>query len=117
MKFRIADTNCERAHSATCASSLANRPVSWFRNPRSSFSSGTRNGSVIVVDADKTTHRREIEAGEVQDGKVQILKGLKGGESVASEGGYGLPDNIQVMLSPSDKDKPDGGDKTSKGEK
>jgi multidrug efflux pump subunit AcrA (membrane-fusion protein) len=43
-------------------------------------------------------HRREIEAGETFDGKVQIKDGLKEGEQVVVEGGYGLEDGTAVKV-------------------
>ena len=50
----------------------------------------------MVVDDKRIAHKREIEGGEVVDGKVQIVKGLKAGEVVVAEGGYGLPDGTEV---------------------
>ena len=60
------------------------------------FNEGTRTGTVMVVDDKRIAHKREIEGGEVVDGKVQIVKGLKAGEVVVAEGGYGLPDGTEV---------------------
>lgn len=60
------------------------------------FAEGTHSGTVMVVDDKKIAHKREIEAGETLDGKVQIVKGLKPGETVIVEGGYGLPDGTEV---------------------
>jgi RND family efflux transporter MFP subunit len=60
------------------------------------FVEGTSKGSVLVVDAQKVAHRREVEGGEVLDGKVQITAGLQGGELIVIEGGYGLPDGTAV---------------------
>jgi multidrug efflux pump subunit AcrA (membrane-fusion protein) len=62
------------------------------------FNEGTRNGSVMVVEEKKTARKREVEAGEPQDGKVQILKGVAAGDTVIVEGGYGLPDGTEVTL-------------------
>lgn len=60
------------------------------------FNEGTRNGTVMVVDDKHIAHKREIEGGEVVERKVQIVKGLKAGEVVIAEGGYGLPDGTEV---------------------
>ena len=60
------------------------------------FNEGTRTGTVMVVDDKRIAHKREIEAGEAVEGKVQIVKGLKAGEVVVTEGGYGLPDGTEV---------------------
>jgi len=62
------------------------------------FVSGTRKGSVLVVDGKQIAHRREVEAGDVSGGRVQILGGLKAGETVVLEGGYGLPDETEVRF-------------------
>ena len=59
---------------------------------------GTRKGVVFVVDAQKVAHRRDVEAGLVVDGKMQILTGLEAGEVVVVEGGYALPDGTTVRL-------------------
>ena len=39
-----------------------------------------------------------LEAGLTLEGKVQIQKGIQGGERVVTEGGYSLPDGAQVQL-------------------
>src|SRR6266511_1220693 len=70
------------------------------------FSEGTRKGSVLVVDDQKVAHRREVAGGEVFDGKVQIVEGLKGGEAVVVEGGYGLPDGTSVRILPAQPERP-----------
>ena len=62
------------------------------------FNEGTRLGSVLVVDEKRIASRREVEGGEIFDGKVQIKRGLHGGEAVIVDGGYGLPDGTQVRL-------------------
>jgi cobalt-zinc-cadmium efflux system membrane fusion protein len=66
--------------------------------PAVQFNEGTRSGAVMVVDDKKIAHKRDVETGETQNGKVQILKGLKAGETVIIEGGYGLPDGTEVSL-------------------
>lgn len=60
------------------------------------FVEGTRKGSVLVPDDKRIAHTREIEGGEVFDGKVEIKRGLNPGEMVITEGGYGLADGTQV---------------------
>jgi HlyD family secretion protein len=62
------------------------------------FNEGTRTGIVMVVDGKRTARKKEVEAGETQEGKVQILKGLSAGETVITEGGYGLPDGTEVSV-------------------
>jgi len=62
------------------------------------FEEGSRNGHVMVVGSDKKASKRPVEAGATTEGRVPILKGLKAGETVIVEGGYGLPDGIEVKL-------------------
>jgi len=62
------------------------------------FVEGTRKGTVLVVDDKGLARWREVEAGQAADGKVQIKQGLKGGEVVVIEGGYGLPDETEVRV-------------------
>jgi len=70
------------------------------------FAEGTRKGTVLVVDDQRVAHRREVAGGEVFDGKVQIVEGLKGGEAVIVEGGYGLPDGTSVRVLPAQPERP-----------
>jgi hypothetical protein len=51
---------------------------------------------VMVVDKDSIARSREIVRGVINDGFVQILKGLEEGEIVITEGVYGLPDGTKV---------------------
>jgi RND family efflux transporter MFP subunit len=60
------------------------------------FVEGTHRGTVRVVDEGKKALRREIESGAIVDGKVQVKSGLRPGETVIVEGGYGLPDGTAV---------------------
>jgi HlyD family secretion protein len=62
------------------------------------FAEGSKKGVVIVVDDKLIAHQKEVETGEVVEGKVRIVGGLKGGETVIIEGGYGLPDGVEVRL-------------------
>ena len=53
----------------------------------------------MIVSGD---HARQVsvEAGVRQGDRVQITKGLSGGENVIVMGAYGLPDNTQVKIAP-----------------
>ena len=64
--------------------------------PAVQFVEGTHQGSVVVVDENNTAHIRDVETGESFEDKVQIVQGLKPGEQVIVEGGYGLPDGTEV---------------------
>jgi len=71
------------------------------------FDEGTRKGSVSVVE-NNVAHTRDIEGGEIVEGRVQIKSGVRAGETVVVEGGYGLPDKAQVTLAADKPDKDDG---------
>ncbi len=62
------------------------------------FEEGTHNGFILVVDNKSIVHKKDIEGGEVFDGKVEIKKGLQPGETVVVEGAFGTPDGTQVQL-------------------
>ncbi len=86
-------------HTGTAAQSLV--------VPRSAvqFVEGTRNGSVMVVDEKHIAHKREVTTGEESEGKVRITNGLNTGDTVVVEGGYGLPDGVEVRLQGSEAGK------------
>jgi HlyD family secretion protein len=62
------------------------------------FNEGTRSGAIYIVDGRQVAHRTEVATGEREDGKVQVLKGVKAGDAVIVEGGYGLPDGTPVQV-------------------
>ena len=57
---------------------------------------GGRRGTVVVVDSRRKAARREVEIGERAAGRLEIRSGLRGGETVIVEGGYGLPEGTEV---------------------
>ena len=61
------------------------------------FNEGTLTGWVMVAEGG-FAHKRDIEADASTGARVHILKGLKGGESLVTEGVYGLDDNVRVKL-------------------
>lgn len=82
------------------------------------FAEEGKKGTVVIVDAKNIAHPKEVETGEVINGKVQILAGLKGGETVIIEGGYNLPDGTQVRQKKDEEDeKGEKGEKSEKEEK
>jgi HlyD family secretion protein len=64
---------------------------------------GTRNGTVMVVDAKNIAHQREVQVGETMGDVVRIIEGVKPGETVVTEGSYSLPDGTQVKTGESGK--------------
>jgi HlyD family secretion protein len=58
-------------------------------------------GIVMVVDAKSIAHEVHVTSGIRSTGRVQITSGLKGGETVVTEGNYGLPDGTHVAIATS----------------
>jgi multidrug efflux pump subunit AcrA (membrane-fusion protein) len=56
------------------------------------------SGTVMVVDDSSVAHEKKVTIGAHSGGRTQITSGLKGGETVVSEGNYGLPDGAKVAL-------------------
>ena len=54
------------------------------------------SGTVMVVDGQSVAHEVHVTIGTRSGGRTQIVSGLAGGETVVSEGNYGLPDGIKV---------------------
>ena len=65
--------------------------------------------TVMVIGQDNKAHQVEVETGIRSGDLIQITKGLQPGQSVVTTGAYGLPDNTQVKVAPS---QPRPGDKT-----
>jgi len=84
--------------------------------PTAAILPGEEGGAaVLVVSGDSTVHRKTIETGARDGGKVQILSGVSAGEQVVTAGGVGLDDNSKVrIVKPGAKDE--AGDAGGKGE-
>ncbi len=54
--------------------------------------------NTVMIVQDERAHQVSVEAGIRQGDRVQISKGLSGGETVIVNGAYGLPDNTQVKI-------------------
>jgi len=65
--------------------------------------------TVMVAGADGKAHQVSVETGIRQGDRIQITKGLSGGEKVIITGAYGLPDNTKVKIAeavpPADSEK------------
>ncbi len=74
--------------------------------------------TVMVIGADSHAHQTAVKVGIRQEDNMQILDGLKEGQTVVVEGAYGLPDNSKVSVETKEKDKEGdkGGDKPAAGE-
>jgi HlyD family secretion protein len=53
---------------------------------------------VMVVDSQNQASSRDVKTGIQTGEQVQIVSGLKPGEVVVTEGGYGLPDKTKVKI-------------------
>lgn len=69
--------------------------------------------NVLLVGAEGTAHKRTVKVGLRTSGSVQIVEGLAQGDTVVTEGGYGLDDGAKVKVGAADDEKDSGG----KGEK
>jgi HlyD family secretion protein len=59
---------------------------------------GTKKGFVMIAGEKGAALKKEVEIGEVFDGKVQIKTGVTAGDSVIVQGAYGLPDGTQIRV-------------------
>jgi len=55
-------------------------------------------GAVMVVDAKSVAHEVRVTIGAHDRTRTQITSGLHGGETVVTEGNYGLPDGTKVTV-------------------
>jgi HlyD family secretion protein len=67
-------------------------------------------GSVVMVVSAGRARQVAVETGVHQDNRVQITKGLRGGEDVVISGAYALPDNTKVKVAPAPPATSDKGD-------
>ncbi len=67
------------------------------------FAEGSKKGIVMVDGGKGTASKKEVETGQVFEGKVQIKSGINAGDSVIVEGGYGLPDGAQIKMAEAKK--------------
>ena len=73
--------------------------------------SNAMEGTVMVVDQQNVAHETKVTTGIRNGDKIEIVEGLKGGETVVVEGNYALPDGTKVEIATEedeDKEKPDG---------
>ena len=70
--------------------------------------------TVMIVNADRA-HQVSVETGIREGDRVQITKGLSGGETVIVTGAYGLPDNTKVKIAePASSENPGKSDSSPK---
>lgn len=73
--------------------------------------------TVMVIGSDQKAHQTAVKVGIRQEENVQVLDGLKEGQSVVTTGAYGLPDNTKVSVEAAkEKETEKGSDKPAAGE-
>lgn len=90
-----------RAHGVARVVIAAQQVASGVVVPASAITLDATNGNsgmVMVVDAKSIAHEVHVTTGVRSAGRVQILTGLNGGETVVIEGNYGLPDGTKVAV-------------------
>ena len=66
------------------------------------------SGTVMVVDGQSVAHEVHVTIGVRTGTRMQITSALKGGETVVTEGNYGLPDGTKVAIAGAAPDKAKG---------
>ena len=59
------------------------------------------SGTVMIVDGQSVAHEVHVTVGIKGSAETQITSGLHGGETVVTEGNYGLPDGTKVSIAKS----------------
>ena len=73
--------------------------------------SNATEGTVMVVDAENVAHETKVTVGIRTPGKIEIVEGLEGGETVVIEGNYALPDGTKVEIASDEEKKEEGEEK------
>lgn len=73
--------------------------------------SNATEGTVMVVDAQNVAHETKVTIGIRTADKIEIVEGLKGGETVVVEGNYALSDGTKVEISTGEEGKEEGEEK------
>jgi HlyD family secretion protein len=77
--------------------------------PASALLKTPEGATTVMIVKDGHAQQVEVEAGIHDNDRVQIVKGLTGGETVIVRGSYGLPDKTKVKIAeaqPSETEKP-----------
>lgn len=65
--------------------------------------SNANEGTVMVVDDKSIAHETKVVIGVRTSDRIEIVSGLKGGETVVVEGAYALPDGAKVQVNAPEK--------------
>ncbi len=77
--------------------------------PASALLKTTKGATTVMIVKDGRAQQVEVETGIREGDRVQLTKGLSGGETVIVRGSYGLPDKTRVKIAEaqaSESDKP-----------
>ena len=99
-----------RANGAAQVTIAANSKDDAIVVPTSAVTLETSNaneGTVMVVDNQNVAHETKVTIGIRTQDKVEIVDGLKGGETVVIEGNYALPDKTKVEPQTDTEEKED----------
>ena len=99
-----------RANGAAQVTIAANSKDDAIVVPTSAVTLETSNaneGTVMVVDDQNVAHETKVTIGIRTQDKVEIVDGLKGGETVVIEGNYALPDKTKVEPQTDTEEKED----------
>ena len=66
--------------------------------PASALLKTPEGETTVMIVSDDRAHQVSVETGIREGDRVQITKGLSGGETVIVSGAYGLPDNTKVKI-------------------
>ncbi len=66
--------------------------------PAASLLKTPEGASIVMIVSDGRARQVAVETGVRNGDRTQITKGLSGGETVITNGGYGLPDNTHVRI-------------------
>src|ERR1041385_5679404 len=97
-----------RANGAAQVTIAANTRNDAIIVPASAVTLETSNadeGTVMVVDAQNVAHETKVTIGIRTSDKIEIVEGLKGGETVVIEGNYALPDGTKVVVATEKEEK------------
>ena len=67
--------------------------------------SNANEGTVMVVDAQNVAHEKKVTVGIRTKDKLEIVEGLQGGETIAIEGNFALPDGTKVEVAKHEEKK------------
>jgi RND family efflux transporter MFP subunit len=74
--------------------------------PASALLKTPAGGTVVMTVTGDHAHQVAVDTGIREGDRVQITKGLAGGENVIVNGSYGLPDNTQVKIAAAQSSPP-----------